>query len=246
MFNLFGGVFQQLQQWDAEQRQQEQLKRQQQQIVVDGLLRACSGGDEIACNRIIEMKGMTPYANYLAFAMRGDIERQRGDIEAARASYQHALRWADRMQDGSNATRSVRSKIAALTPGSNPNKTRSQLLARRQPGNKYNPSSQRDRNQAPQGDLVCDASAPVKWRIACLQAAQGPEGAELYKKLSELLNSHGVTLRQVLECDALIQKSQQSGTECFQKKGIESSIMGMVQIYALQYDLLVDVRLKQN
>lgn len=218
MFQTILGVMQQA-------AEQQQLQEQQRQAAVQQLIASCSNYEEAACLEIIDTTGMPPIANFVAFLHMGDIEGRRGQHEEGRKSYHHALKWA-RKSGRSAAIQTVNERLAAIDREGVPQATPPTVSV------------------ATPTDPVCDAAGPVDWKIACLQTTKDPKGAQLHEQLSQILQPRNITMRQVLNCDALVQKDEQGGSRCFQALGLTTDQISAAQIAALEFELMVETRIK--
>lgn len=233
IFQNFMGTIQQFQQLEQQHRQQKELDRQQREVFVHQMVTACMSHDEVACQQIIDAKGMSPFANYTAFVHMGDIELQRGDRDGARSSYGHAMRWATRMQNGSGPYQAAAGKLAAAS------QERATTSTGSLPPTNYRSAAA----GAPKGDVVCDAAGAINWKIACLQSSQDPDGAKLYAALGDTLRQHNTIFRELMECEATLAKQPDVGLKCYTDRGLSGEALETTRQLALEYDLMIDARL---
>ena len=168
---------------------------------------------------------MPPHANYLAFAIRGDIERDRGDFEEAMRSYEHAMKWTKRMSspESSRATDDMEWRFGNL--------------------NEAIKATSYSTNRTSQYQL-CNAAGSKSWRAACRLAKRDSEAAALHAKLTTLLEPGGISMQEVLSCDKKMEQSQSVGQTCFEQIGFPRDTAISVQLAALQFELLIEDYIK--
>lgn len=241
MFQTFIGTLGQLQQLEQQNRQQREQQRQQRLAFIHQMVTACKSHDEVACTQIIETKDMPPFANYLAFLHMGDIELRRGDRAGAQSSFGHAIRWASRMQNAAGARQAAIERLAALNQA--PEQSRTVAVVRpvtqEAPSGATNPPPPKSHR----GDAVCDAASSVKWKIACLEVSESTDGSKLYAALGDALGPTNATLRELMECEAKLSQQPEAGLNCYRDRGFSGTSLETVRQHALEYDLLIDVRL---